>query len=160
MSEEKICCPKFDPTPWENKEIVWTDKMFVKGKTISFLYMPLNMGAMMKKTWNKVEAAGGAPETKDWIMLSKDISPWKCEHFLATSKEIAGLENVKISGTFFSKVFEGPYKEAKNWYQDMQALAKEKGVEAKDNIYFYYTTCPKCAKKWGKNYVVGLLKIK
>ena len=37
-------------------------------------------------------------------------------------------------------------------------LATEKGVEVK-KIYLYYTTCPKCAQKWGKNYVVGFLQI-
>ena len=34
MNEEKICCPKFDPTPWENKEIVWDNKMFIKDKML------------------------------------------------------------------------------------------------------------------------------
>jgi hypothetical protein len=64
-----------------------------------------------------------------------------------------------MSGTFFTKVFEGPYRERKNWYKEMLKIAEEKNVD-KNNIYFYYTTCPKCAKKWGKNYVVGFLKIK
>jgi hypothetical protein len=26
-------------------------------------------------------------------------------------------------------------------------------------MYFFYTTCPKCAKKYGKNYVVILAQI-
>jgi hypothetical protein len=26
-------------------------------------------------------------------------------------------------------------------------------------LYCYYTTCPKCAKKYGKNYVVLLAKV-
>jgi len=159
MNEEKICCPQFDPAPWENKEIVWNNKMFIKNKTISFLYMPLNMGSMMKRVCEQVEKAGATPDMKDWIMLSRDVSPWKCEHYLAVKKEVPASENVKISGTFLTRVFEGPYKEMANWYKEMQVLATEKGVNA-DKIYFYYTTCPKCAKKWGKNYVVGLLQIK
>lgn len=24
------CCEPFDPTPWQDKEIVWKDKIFVK----------------------------------------------------------------------------------------------------------------------------------
>lgn len=159
MNEEKICCPQFDPAPWDNKEIVWTDKMFIKEYTRSFMYMPLNMGSMMKNAWSNVEKAEASPDMKDWVMLSRDISPWKCEHYLAVNKEVPNSENVKISGTFLTKVFEGPYREAKNWYQEMQKLAEEKGVDNK-NIYFYYTTCPKCVKKWGKNYVVGFLKVR
>jgi len=26
-------------------------------------------------------------------------------------------------------------------------------------MYFFYTTCPKCAKKYGKNYVVILAEV-
>lgn len=158
MNEQKNCCPKFDSKPWENREIVWIDKMFVKEKTVSFMYMPLNMGSMMKRVWNLIEKNEAAPDMNDWVMLSKDLSPWKCEHYLAVKKEVSGAENVKISGTFLTKVFEGPYSKMKNWYEEMKKLAKEKGV-GYENIYFYYTTCPKCAKKWGKNYVVGFLRI-
>jgi len=159
MTEEKICCPQFDPTPWQDKEITWTDKKFVKGTTTCFMHMPLNMGSMMKKLWSKVEAEQAAPEMIDWIILSDEYSMWKANHYLAVSKEVPGLENTKISGTFLTKVFEGPYKNVKYWYKEMQNLAKRKEVE-KNKIYFYYTTCPKCAKKWGKNYVIGFLQIK
>lgn len=159
MEEEKICCPQFDPTLWDNKKITWIDKMFIKESTCSFLYTPLNMNSVMKKACSKIEKAGASFDVKDWIMLSKDLSPWKCEHYLAVDKEIPGSNNVKLSGTFFTKVFEGPYRECKYWYKEMLKIAEEKGVD-KSNIYFYYTTCPKCAKKWGKNYVVGFLKIK
>lgn len=159
MNQEKICCPEFDPILWENKEIVWENKMFVREKTCSFFYIPLNMSSVMKRVNNKIEKQGASMEMKDWIMLSRDLSPWKCEHYLAVNKEVPNLENVKFSGTFLTKVFEGPYKEVKNWYKEMQKLADERNVD-KSNIYFFYTTCPKCAKKWGKNYVVGFLKIK
>jgi len=26
-------------------------------------------------------------------------------------------------------------------------------------MYFFYTTCPTCAKHYGKNYVVGVAKV-
>jgi hypothetical protein len=26
-------------------------------------------------------------------------------------------------------------------------------------LYFFYTTCPKCAKVYGKNYVVGVAQV-
>jgi hypothetical protein len=159
MNQEKICCPQFDPIPWENKEIIWNNKMFIKEKTCSFFYMPLNMGSMYKKVVPKIQETGTSMEAKDWVVLSKDVSPWKCEHYFAVNKEISGSENIKLSGTYLTKVFEGPYRECKNWYKEMERLAEEKNVN-KNNIYFYYTTCPKCAKKWGKNYVVGFLKIR
>jgi len=158
MNQEKICCPEFNPDLWDNKEINWQDKMFIKEKTCSFFYVPLNMGSMMTRAWNKVEKAGASPEMKDWALLSRDLSPWKCEHYLAVNKEVPDSDNVKLSGTFLTKVFEGPYREVKNWHKEMQKIAEERKVDISE-IYFYYTTCPKCIKKWGKNYVVGFLKI-
>ena len=29
-----------------------------------------------------------------------------------------------------------------------------------DTTYFFYTTCPRCAKHYGKNYVVGVAKVR
>ncbi len=63
------------------------------------------------------------------------------------------MQNVKLSGTFLTKVFEGPYQNAPKWLKEMEAYVAEQGKKAQ-KYYFYYTTCPKCAKKWGKNYVV------
>ncbi|MBM3208861.1 hypothetical protein FJZ40_01010 [Candidatus Shapirobacteria bacterium] len=59
----------------------------------------------------------------------------------------------KLSGTFLTKVFEGPYQNAGKWAQKMKEYVAEKGKELK-KMYFSYTTCPNCAKAYGKNYVV------
>ena len=36
--------------------------------------------------------------------------------------------------------------------KDFENQAKSKGLSVK-KVYMWYTTCPKCAKKYGKNYV-------
>ncbi len=48
-SEANPCCPRFDPEPWDGKELLWRDKRFVKDHVISFLHMPLNFGAVMRR---------------------------------------------------------------------------------------------------------------
>jgi hypothetical protein len=40
----------------------------------------------------------------------------------------------------------------------MQTFAREEGHTPK-SVWFYYTTCPKCAKAYGKNPVVGLVEL-
>ena len=40
----------------------------------------------------------------------------------------------------------------------MNDFIKSKGKEAK-KLYFFYTTCPKCAKVYGKNYTVLLAQV-
>jgi hypothetical protein len=63
-----------------------------------------------------------------------------------------------LSGTFESKVFEGPYKNIRSWINQMQEYVASRGKVSK-KLYFYYTTCPRCAKVYGKNYVVLLAQV-
>lgn len=41
MNEEKICCPKFDPSSWDNKEFNWDNKRFIKDKKYGKNYVVL-----------------------------------------------------------------------------------------------------------------------
>ena len=63
-----------------------------------------------------------------------------------------------ISGTFLCKVFEGPYRNMRKWIEEMKAFVLSKG-RSLQKLYFFYTTCPKCAKKYGRNYVVILAQV-
>jgi hypothetical protein len=63
-----------------------------------------------------------------------------------------------ISGKFLTKVFEGPYQNAGKWAQEMDIYVKSKG-KTMNKLYFSYTTCPKCAKAYGKNFVVLFAQI-
>jgi len=63
-----------------------------------------------------------------------------------------------ISGTFLSKVFEGPYRNMRTWIEEMKDFVRSQGKSFR-KLYFFYTTCPKCAKKYGKNYVVVLAQL-
>jgi len=63
-----------------------------------------------------------------------------------------------LSGTFLTKVFEGPYQNVGEWAQEMKEYVESKGRKLK-KLYFSYTTCPRCAKAYGKNYVVLFAQI-
>jgi hypothetical protein len=58
-----------------------------------------------------------------------------------------------ISGSFLTKVYEGPFRNAPEWAADMERHVKTKG-RSLEKLYFGYMTCPRCAKAYGKNYVV------
>lgn len=156
--EQKICCPKFDPKPWDEKEFIWKDKLFIKDEVKSFMHIPINMGSIMERMQKKVKTAGAKLEGSEFVLLSDETSSWKSIQYMAVSKEVPNAENVQLSGTYLTKVFEGPYKEAPNWQREMTNYVKGKDKEIK-KIYFYYTTCPKCAKKYGKNYVVAFAEV-
>lgn len=89
----------------------------------------------------------------DWLCLSDHTSKWNMDIYLAVDKEVQGADNTTISGKFLCKVFEGDFKETGKWCKDFERSAQGKGLAVK-KLYMWYTTCPKCAKKYGKNYVV------
>ena len=153
---ETKCCPRFDPGPWDGKRFILKDRLFLKVKTRSLFHIPLNLGSVFTRTMRQITAADATPD--DFVVLSWDPSMWRGEHYFAVTKEIPGAEVVRMSGTFSSKVFEGPYADAPKW---LAAVARDlvSRNETAERTYLYYTTCPNCAKHYGKNYVVALAKV-
>lgn len=155
---ETGCCAVPNVADWDEKEVTFKNKQFIRMHTRSILFMPLNMSKVMTDLQKLADDAGATMPPKEVMILSRDLSPWKAEQLYAVSKEVKGADNVTLSGTFLTKVFEGPYKNAESWYNSLQEFVKSRGKTV-DKTYFFYTTCPKCAKHYGKNYVIGLAGI-
>lgn len=153
--DKNQCCSKFNPELWDEKNHSWKDKLFIKDTIPQLFHMPFPpmIGKMIQKQWKKAQAAGAAPKIKDFLWLSYDPSPWKSEHYISVTKNVPNAENVRLSGKFISKVFDGPYNAAPKWIKEMDRYLAKKEKQSK-KYYFYFTTCPKCAKKYGHNYVV------
>lgn len=156
QGKETGCCPRFDPGPWDEKVLEWKDKRFIKAKVKTFMYMPINFGKVMMEVMKKIEDADAKPDVG--LCLCDHTSKWSMDIFVAVSKEVAGAENVTMSGKFLSKVYEGPFKDTGKWCKDFEAWAKAKDYKI-DKQYISYTTCPACAKVYGKNYVLIIGKI-
>ncbi len=154
---ETGCCPKFDPQPWDEKEFEWNNKLFIKDKVRCFLYMPMGFGKVMVRMMEKIDKADAFTEHVP-LALSDHTSPWNMDLYVEVSREVPGAEQVRLSGTYLSKVFEGPYQNTRIWCKQMQEWVQSRGKEIKKH-FMYYTTCPKCAKHYGKNYVVYFAQI-
>jgi len=150
------CCDPFDPEPWQEKEIVWSNKIFVKDHVASFLHIPLNMGQKIVENMALIEKAGAKAPYQ--LMLTDEKSMWGADIYIDVVKDVPGAQMAALSGKFLAKVFEGPYNMAGKWAQEMAGYVKGKGQIMK-KLYFSYTTCPKCAKAYGKNYVVLFAQI-
>lgn len=148
--ESHECCPKFDPGPWDGKEHIWNGKKFVKDKVLTVFHMPLNFGAVMRWLIPKIAAAGAM--SPEGLGLSDHVSKWRMDIYVAVTKDVPGVENVALSGRYLSKVYEGDFRRTGEWCRDFAAVAAGKGLAVK-KLYMWYTTCPTCAKKYGKNYV-------
>ncbi len=151
------CCPKFNPEGWDGVDLHFRDKRFLRAETRSAMHVPLNMGTVFDRVGTRMETAG-AWDSSNMIVLSRDISPWKAEHYFSTDTEVPDEQMARLSGDFFTKVFEGPYREAKHWHTEMEDLVRARGKVPSD-VFFFYTTCPKCARAYGQNYVVGVARI-
>ena len=153
---ETGCCPRFNPKPWDEKKIVWKNKLFLKDHVISFFHIPLNMNGVMVRDMAKIDKAAAYASTA--LMLSDEKSLWGSDLYIAVDRPVPDSEMVKISGTFLTKVFEGPYNSIGKWIKEMEGFVASKGKKAK-KLYFCYTTCPSCAKYYGKNYVILFAQI-
>ena len=153
---ETGCCPRFNPDPWDEKEVTFQDKLFIKDHVRRFFHIPLNFGKVMVRNMEKISEAQAL--TPKPLLLSDEKSLWGADIYIAVAKEVPGAEMVRISGTFLTRVFEGPYKNIRHWVKEMKAYVESKAGEIK-KMYFFYTTCPKCAKFYGKNYTVILAQV-
>ena len=154
---ETGCCPRFDPEGWDGLHLVFKDKPFVRATTRSLLHVPLNMGTVFTRVQKHIEASDAQP-AENYFVLSRDLSASEAEHFFAVTQNVEGEEMTQISGEFLTRVFEGSYRHAKDWVHDMETAAEAAGRTAK-RVFMFYTTCPRCARAYGKNYVVGVVEI-
>lgn len=153
---ETGCCPRFNPEPWQEKEVTFKDELFLKDSVRNIFHIPINFGSVMLKNMDKITKADAL--SVEPLLLSDEKSMWKSDLYIAVAKEVPDAEMVKLSGTFLTKVFEGPYSATSKWVRAMNDFIKPKGKEMK-KLYFFYTTCPKCAKVYGKNYTVLLAEV-
>lgn len=153
--ETEVCCPVFDKTQWDGKTHVWGKKLFIRDTIPEILHIPLpgTFNKAITRLWSKAEKAHAEPSEDKFLLLCYDPSPWQSVLLLSVTKEVPGADHVTLSGTFISKVFDGPYQNIPEFLKDMEMYLDGKKKKARQ-YYFHYTYCPKCAKKYGHNYVV------
>ncbi len=150
------CCAPFDPSIWQQKEIVWHEKQFVTEEVRCVFYVPINMGAHVLRNQPLIEAAKAAPPQP--LILSDNASLWRARLYIEVTGPVPGAQMATLSGTFLTRVYEGSYRKAGKWVADMKRYVIDQ-QRTLDKLYFGYTACPRCAKAYGKNYVVLLAKL-
>jgi len=155
-TQNNECCPKFNPEKWDRQILNWESKPFIKESLPTFFHIPFPpmIGSKITKMMKAAEAVHAVPQDKtDALILFHDPSAFKSELFLSVTGNVPEADNVSISGTFMSRVFDGPYNDIPKFIKQMDGYLAEAGKKAKD-YYVHYAYCPKCQKKFGHNYVV------
>lgn len=161
MDQKWECCPEFKPDKWDKKDWNWDQKKFIKDSipTVFHIPFPSMISQKMGRMWKAVEESGSAlPNIEDTLILFRDPSAFRSEIYISTEKEVPTEQNVTISGKFVSRVFDGDYNAVPKFIKTMNQYLVESGKKAQD-FYIHYAYCPKCAKKFGHNYLILFAKI-
>ncbi len=159
-NEIDVCCPVFNAALWDGKTHEWVNKLFIRDAIPEIMHMPIP-GTFKKAVtglWETAQQVHADPPLDDFLMLCYDPSPWKGVVLLSVTKEVPGADHERLTGTFISKVFDGPYSSIPSFIKEMDAYLLVLNKKARQ-YYFYYTYCPKCAKKYGHNYIVIFAEI-
>ena len=160
-AENQGCCPEFDVEKWDKKTFTWDKKLFITESIPTFFHMPLvtmidqktkKMGALAEK------ANANIPDIADALLLFHDSSSFRSEIYYAVSKKVDGAHNTTLSGTFVAGVFDGPYDAIPKYIKKMDKYLSENGKKSKD-YYVHHAYCPKCAVKFGHNYIILFAKV-
>lgn len=157
---EEVCCPLFEEHKWNDVRHTWNEKPFIMETVPEIFHIPLpgTYPRAIKKMWKKAQDAGATPELKDFLLLAHDPSAFKSELYMSVTREVPGARNVKLTGTFHSKVFEGPYSDVGKYVLQMDHFLDANEMTARKH-YIYFPYCPKCAKKYGHNYIVVVSEV-
>ena len=105
---------------------------------------------VMRKADRAVRAAGGS--FTDNMGLSDHTSRWNMNILISVDRVVSGMKNITLTGRYYFRVYDGPFSDTAKWCSDFYEAAKSKGFIVR-KLYMWYTTCPKCARKYGRNYV-------
>lgn len=155
---ETGCCPRFHPEYWDEKLFTFNTITFAKASSRNIFHIPINLGKVMSQSMRLITKVNAQPKD-NYLILSRDISPWKSEHFFAVEKRIPDMEMTSIPGNFLAKVYDSPYKNIPKLISDFQQHALREDIELDEDLFIFYTTCPKCAKYYKHNYIVLFGKV-
>ena len=157
--EEECGCPNIDLKKWENKEVVWKNKVFYSQPLYLLLHIPLNMKSAITKGFAALTKKGyEMPEPG--MMLEKENGLFTGEILFNIKKGKNTDKQVKtISGKFLAKTIKGEYKDAGKVVRAVIEAANKKKSNIPDEVYCWFTNCPGCAKKQGGVKIIAFARL-
>jgi len=156
------CCPKFNPKKWDEKTFVWKNKQFIMESIPTFFHVPFPSMIGKKITKMMTLATNRIDSNKDEVLvLFRDLSAFKSEIYISVTGNVPDANNTDISGTFIARVYDGGYKDIPKFIKDMNNYLTKIGkkIQRYDEYYIHYAYCPKCAKKYGNNYMILFARV-
>lgn len=154
-ADQEICCPPFEVAKWNNVIHSWDRKLFLKDSVPELFHVPLpgTYRRAVTRMWKRASQAGAAPAASDFLLLAHDPSAFKGELYMLVTHDIPNAPVMKLSGKFFSQVFDAGYGEVPRCLTETTSYMLAHGMKPKKD-YIYFPYCPKCSQKYGASYVV------
>lgn len=150
-------CPRFEPSGRDGRHLRFDDAPIAHATTRSLLHVPPDMGRIFARAPAAIEAAD-APDRDDGPVPSRALSATRGEHLSPVTHDLPGEEMTRLTGTFPTRAFAGPYRKAKDWAHDMEVATRVDG-DAPGRAFVSHATCPRCAHAHGENDVVDFVEI-
>lgn len=119
------------------------------------------IGKKITKMMNLATKANKISKKLDEVLvLFQDPSAFKSNIYISVTGEVPEANNTRINGTFFAKVYDGPYKAIPKFVNDMNKYLEGRGKNVPKNkdYYIHYAYCPACEKKFGHHYMILFAK--
>jgi hypothetical protein len=157
-TNETGCCAVPNVADWDRVTVEFDAQPFIRRHTRSVMHVPLDMSRVMTGLDTTARSAGVTMPPDRAMVLSRELSAWRAEQLYAVTAPVAGADNVTLDGRFASAAFEGPYGQSAAWVAEARDFARTQG-EPGEETYVFYTTCPRCAKHYGRNDVIVLVPV-
>ena len=158
---DQECCPPFDVQKWDKKTFNWEKEHFIKDTIGTFFHYPFPPIVRKKITKLRaiaLHAQATIHDKSEGLILLYDPSPFLSEIHYRVMREVEGADNSEFSGTFVTRVFDGPYKEIPRFMHQMKRYLTERNLTA-EKYFIHYAYCPDCAKAHGHNYMVFFAQV-
>jgi hypothetical protein len=149
------CCSNLKREDFDRKVFDWKDKPFYETSYFSLFRMPLTYGSAVKKAIAVLKSKNLAVDPM--LTLSGEESMFYSSLLIEMGRD-DGVPVRKISGKFVSMFFEGRYRDTGKWVKEVIDYCRSQGHETKE-LYFFYATCPRCARHYGRAQTVIFAKI-
>jgi hypothetical protein len=115
---------QFNRECWDDVEFVWNRKPFIRTTVAEVMHHPIvdNLDTVNQSLLHKAYAMNAIPADNDALLLRHPISSWKEEVLLSVTKPLPDADNVELTGTFRSRVFEGKKTQLRSFFRQMEGF--------------------------------------
>lgn len=151
-----LFCPRLVREEWDRQTHPWDKKPFYALPYRSFFGWPLNLARQTAAAVDLLSKRGLLDSVPINFAVNEQARGGTL--LIAIKRHVKDLETRAISGQFMSFFFEGKYPERPHWIRQVYRYGRANHLNFQE-LYFWYATCPTCAKKQGYAQVVIFGKI-